>query len=277
MTTDLEGRRYVVTGANTGVGRAISEALVARGAHVTLCCRSAERAAAVLEATAGMPGQRRLVRLDLADLSSVREAAEVIGEGPIDALINNAGVGGLRGATVDGFEMAFGVNHLGHFLLTELLLPRLRRVVHVSSGSHRAPERLDFAGLRGPTRSWTGAAEYGVSKLCQLLYHHRLAGRGVPSHAADPGDVASEAYRHVPWPARVWMTRSMKPPSEGAKTPLRCTTEALRPGGFWVDGALSEPSALSQDPGLAAELDAASRAWCGLPAAPPPPPPQSAG
>ena len=261
MTADLAGSTYVITGANTGVGRATAEALAARGARLLLGCRSLERAREVERASRDAGGEAHLVQLDLADLASVRRAAESIAHlAPrIDALINNAGVAGARGVTKDGFELAFGVNCLGHFLLTHLLLPRVRRVVHLGSGSHARVEALELDSLRAPTRSLTGIREYAASKLCVMLFHHELARRhAMPlSVAADPGDVASDAWRHVPWPIRPLLTRSMKPPREGALTSLFCATdpsiEALH-GRSFVDCREDTPSALSRDAALAAAL-----------------------
>lgn len=266
----LEGRRCVITGANTGVGRATAVALAARGARVVLACRSAERAAGVLEELAGT-GAASFVELDLASLASVRRAAATIGAEPVDVLVNNAGVAGARGLTKDGFELAFGVNFLGHYLLTRSLLPALApgaRVVHLSSGSHFRAGRLDLDAARRRTATLTGVAEYATSKLCVMLFHHelarRLAGAGVLSIAADPGDVASDAWRHVPWPVRGWITRGMKPPSEGARTSVFCATDpSVVSGGFYVDARPSEPSALSRDEALAKELWVRSAAWAG--------------
>ena len=257
---DLEGRRYLVTGANTGVGRATAEQLAARGARVLLACRSAERARAALES---IGARATFVPLDLGDLASViRCAADA--RGRFDALINNAGVGGARGLTLDGFEYAFGVNHLGHYLLTRLMLPRVDRVVHLSSGSHFHADGVDFEMLTRPTASLTGVREYAVSKLCVMLFHHELARRGAASVAADPGDVASDAFRHVPCLARWWITRSMKPPREGARTPVHCATEAVEAGSFYVDREARPPSELSLEPTLGDALWRRSARWVGI-------------
>lgn len=274
MSADLRGLRYVITGANTGVGRATALALGARGADLVLACRSAERARGVMSDLAALPaaGEVELVLLDLASLASVRSAARRISGRPIDGLINNAGVGGTRGITTDGFELAFGVNHLGHYLLTRALLPSLRagaRIVHLSSGSHRHAAHLDLDAVRRRTASLTGISEYATSKLCVMLFHHelarRLGSRPLSTLAADPGDVASDAWRHVPCPIRAWLTRSMKSPEAGARTTLHCATEpSLRSGGFYVDEREHAPSALARDDGMARELWARSAAWTGL-------------
>lgn len=267
MSRDQTGRRVVITGANIGVGRATAEALARRGAHVVLACRSRERALPVRHAIRAEGGEASIVTLDLADLRSVARAAGRIAEAPFDVLIDNAGVGGARGVTADGFELAFGVNYLGHFALTRALLGSLRpggRVVHLGSGSHERAPGLDLEAARRPTRSFTGVPEYAHSKLCVMLFHaelsRRLAGTGLSSVAADPGDVASEAYRHVPWPVRAWMTRGMKAPAEGARAPSFCATDARAQNGRLYEagreGVAVEraPSERAADPALAAEL-----------------------
>jgi retinol dehydrogenase-12 len=263
---DLAGRRYVVTGANTGIGRATAHALAMRGAHVVRACRCDPDALPELPSAS-------YVRLDLGDLASVRAAANELGKEPIDALINNAGVGGTRGITKDGFELHFGVNYLGHYLLTRLLMPALReavpsRIVHVVSGSHHKARELDLARVREPTRSAFGLNEYASSKLCNLLFHHelmrRMIGSRVKSYAADPGNVASDGWRHVPWPIRPLMKLSMKSTERGALTSVFCTTEPI-PCGAYVDMRPDAPSRLSRDPALARELWERSAEWVGLP------------
>ena len=127
---DLDGRTFLVTGANTGIGKATARALAARGATVTLACRSQENGRRTIEEIAVQTGNRRLelLALDLGDLGSVRACAEAFLalDEPLHVLINNAGLAGRRGMTSSGFEIAFGTNYVGPFLLTSLLLDRLR-------------------------------------------------------------------------------------------------------------------------------------------------------
>jgi len=197
---DQTGRTVVVTGANSGLGLATSRALAAAGARVVLAVRDTARGDA---AAAGIPGSTEVRRLDLADLASVRAFAAAW-DGPIHVLINNAGVMNLpEGRTADGFERQFGTNHLGHFALTNLLLPHVAdRVVTLSSGMHRSPGtriRFDNLALHG---EYTPGAAYSQSKLANLLFTLELqrrlgeAGSPVRALAAHPGWAATELQGH---------------------------------------------------------------------------------
>ena len=198
------GKVAVVTGANSGLGLVVATELCRRGAHVVLGCRDTtrgEQALAQVRGSAG--GSAELVRLDLAELASVRAAAEEVEERHlrVDLLVNNAGVMALpQRSTADGFEMQLGTNHLGHFALTGLLLPALLRspsprVVTVTSALHRRG-RLDRADLMGAAdyRPWTA---YAQSKLANLLFAFELqrrcdaAGVRLLSVAAHPGYAAT--------------------------------------------------------------------------------------
>ncbi|MDH6697721.1 oxidoreductase [Streptomyces sp. MAA16] len=198
---DQSGRTAVVTGANSGLGIATVEALASAGAHVVLAVRDPRRGEA---AAARIPGSVEVRRLDLADLASVREFAAGW-RGDLDLLINNAGVMNIpESATKDGFETQFGTNHLGHFALTNLLLPHLtERVVTVSSGAHRMPgtprihfDNLDLTGEYAPMKA------YSQSKLANLLFtlelQRRLTAAGSPvrATAAHPGWAATNLQSH---------------------------------------------------------------------------------
>src|SRR5437879_6914922 len=130
MTADLHGRTWFVTGANSGIGRALVEALAARGGRVVLATRSEERTRPVLSAIQSRypAAGAQWVSLDVSDLGSVRRAAQAfLASGPpIDVLVNNAGIAGTRALTKAGFDLTYATNHIGPFLLTSLLLPRLR-------------------------------------------------------------------------------------------------------------------------------------------------------
>lgn len=195
---DLTGHTAVITGANSGLGRATATVLAAKGARVVLAVRDLAKGR---EALATMTGDLEVRRLDLADLDSVREFARDLDE-PIDLLINNAGLMiPPLGRTVDGFELQFGTNHLGHFALTNLLLPRIRgRVITVSSNGHRAGS-IDLQDLNWEHRPYRATRAYGQSKLANLLFtaelHRRLtvADSSVLATAAHPGMAATNLLR----------------------------------------------------------------------------------
>jgi retinol dehydrogenase-12 len=273
---DMAGRTVIVTGANSGIGRATALALARRGARVHVACRSAERAAAVVAEAASFtgPGSLAVLELDLASLSRVRRCAQRFldsGE-PLHVLVNNAGVAGQRGQSADGFELAFGVNHLGHFLLTTLLLDRLvdsapARVVTVSSVAHRQAPGVAFDAVRRPTRSFTGLPEYAVSKLCNVLFTQELArrqaGTGVTTYALHPGTIGSNIWRRVPWPVEPIMKRFMRSAEEGAATSLYCATApelAGVSGRYYDHSREKKPSAVATAE-LGAELWARSEEW----------------
>ncbi|MFB6717748.1 MULTISPECIES: oxidoreductase [unclassified Streptomyces] len=200
---DQSGRTAVVTGANSGIGLITARELARCGARVLLACRDETRGkeAESRIRTAVTGADVEFVPLDLADLDSVREFAAVRAPGRIDLLINNAGVMALPyGRTADGFERQFGVNHLGHFALTGLLLPKLldtpgARVVSVSSGMH-ALSNIDIGDLNSE-RNYRRWIAYGRSKTANLLFVHELArrlsalGSGVVAAAAHPGYAAT--------------------------------------------------------------------------------------
>jgi NAD(P)-dependent dehydrogenase (short-subunit alcohol dehydrogenase family) len=196
---DIPAKRVIVTGANSGIGRETARVLAAAGADVTLAVRNLEKGRA---AAVEIPGKTEVRELDLADLASVRRFAEEW-DGEIELLINNAGVMiPPLTRTADGFELQMGTNHLGHFALTALLLPRVTgRVVTVSSLAHRSG-KIDFGDLnweRKPYKAWPA---YCQSKLANLLFTSELqrrlnaAGSDVLSTAAHPGYTATNLQSH---------------------------------------------------------------------------------
>jgi NAD(P)-dependent dehydrogenase (short-subunit alcohol dehydrogenase family) len=276
--SDLAGRTFLVTGANTGIGRATAEGLARRGGRVYVASRSPEKGSAAVAAIRAATGNDAVeyLPLDLADLDSVRAcAASFLARGePLHVLVNNAGVVRTRGLTSQGFELMFGVNHLGHFVLTNALLGCLEasapaRVVTVSSDSHYAARGIDWDALRRPERGVTGLHGYAVSKLCNVLFSSELArrtvGTGVTTYALHPGMVASDIWRRVPWPVRPLILRRMLTVEQGAETSLYCAASpdvASDSGLFYDKCAVREPSAVAT-PALAADLWKRSEDWAG--------------
>ena len=233
----MRGRVCVVTGANRGIGMATALGLARRGATVVMLARDAQRGAAACEAVrrAGESDDVSLVVADLASMESVRAtAADIAGRHPaVHALVNNAGVNlARRTLTTDGLEATLAVNHLAPFLLTNLLLPALRRgaasgrstrVVTVTSEFERFG-RIAFDDLQGARRYW-GTLAYTQSKLANVLFTYelatRLAGSGITANCVDPGLVATDLMReHVlfrpRWLKAVW-GRVLATPEKGAR------------------------------------------------------------
>lgn len=262
----------LITGANSGIGRATAVALAQSGATVLLACRSAEATRPVLDE---IGPRAEHIPLDLADLRSVRTCAEEVlaRDEPLDVLINNAGVAGKRDVTAQGFELTFGVNHLGHFLLTTLLLDRLRasdgpaRVVNVASNAHLGAKGVDFDAVRRRTRSFGGLVEYQVSKLCNVLFTQELARRVDPAkvatYAVHPGVVASNIWRHVPWPIRPLAKRFMIDATTGAETSIHCATSPDLDdlSGRYFEKCEEREVSPRATPDLAADLWARSEEW----------------
>lgn len=233
-------RVVVITGANSGIGRETAFALAELGYELVLAGRHRDAMQPVLDriATHHPQARARFLRLDLADLHGVVESAETLlaDDDPIHVLINNAGVAGQRGVTTDGFELAFGTNHLGHFVFTQHLVDRLAasgnsRVVNVSSNAHLEARGIDWELLRRPTKSLTGLREYSVSKLCNVLFSAGLSARHDPqqlsSFALHPGVVSTNVWRRIPSPLLPVMRKVLKmvPADAGIVATMRAVTE----------------------------------------------------
>ncbi|MFQ6329419.1 oxidoreductase [Nocardia sp. CWNU-33] len=233
---DLGGRIAVVTGANTGIGFETARALAEHGAAVVLACRNREKAEAAADRIIQNTPSAALetTEMDLSSLDSISTAAEAIRSryDHVDLLINNAGVTGLSGTTADGFEIQFGINHLGHFALTGLLLDRLTtapaaRVVTVSSIGHRFG-RIDPDNPAAPAGS-----AYAKSKLANLLFTYeldrRLADTPAIALAAHPGGATTEVFRYSPAAFRLpnlAIARLLgRTPAMGARPTLRAATD----------------------------------------------------
>ncbi|SDU95770.1 Short-chain dehydrogenase [Microlunatus sagamiharensis] len=224
---DLSGSTVVVTGATSGIGRATAHALAAANARVVLAVRDTGKGDAV---AAALPGETLVRRVDLGDLGSVRRFAAGWDE-PIDVLVNNAGISvGKFGRTVDGFERQLGINHLGPFALTNLLLPQITgRVVSLSSQAERMG-RLDFDDLGFERRPYKEGAVYAASKLANLLFVAELqrrlaaAGSSVTAVAAHPGLVATAMTGQTTGIARLVTRWFAQAPEDGALPVLLAAT-----------------------------------------------------
>ncbi|MEM7288178.1 MAG: SDR family NAD(P)-dependent oxidoreductase [Actinomycetota bacterium] len=205
---DLAGRHFVLTGASSGLGEETTRALADHGATVTMLARDPEKNAAAADRVRGAVAgaDLRQAQVDLADLSSVRAVGDQLGDAPIDVLINNAGVMACPyGTTADGFEMQFGTNHLGHFVLTATLMPSILagespRVVTLSSAAHGRAD-VDLADPGFATTEYDPWISYGRSKSANALFARELARRsadtGLLSFAVHPGGIMTELGRHL--------------------------------------------------------------------------------
>ena len=277
VVSRLQNRVALVTGANTGIGQVTARRLCEMGAHVFVACRNAASGQAAVDAIrAAVAGaQIELLPLDLGDLQSVRACASAFLQRdlPLHLLVNNAGLAGAKGKTASGFELAFGTNHIGHFLLTQLLLDRIKqatsaRIVTVSSRAHYRASGLDWAALRETTASTVGLVEYNNSKLANALFSaelaRRLAGTGVAAYSLHPGVVATDVWREVPRPFRWLLKLGMISVERGAATTMYCATAAECAGesGLYYDKCrIKTASEMAQDKALAAELWRRSEEW----------------
>ncbi|XP_041652716.1 dehydrogenase/reductase SDR family member 13-like [Cheilinus undulatus] len=287
-TVKLHGKTAIVTGSNTGIGKETAIDLAKRGARVILACRSRQRGEAALEDVKRESGSNQVVlmQLDLRSLKSVRSFAETFleSESRLDLLINNAGIF-MQGKTEDGFGMMFGVNHLGHFLLTNLLLDRLKtsqpsRVVNVSSLAHNFG-KIDFDCLNTHKALGQGSLFsdvfriYSHSKLCNVLFTHELAkrlkGTQVTCYTLHPGAINSELARNTSsifqLCLRPFTAYFFKNTVQGAQTTLHCALqEGLEPlsGRYFSNCTLRNVYAKAKDDAAAKKLWELSERFCGL-------------
>ncbi|UVI33828.1 SDR family oxidoreductase [Paenibacillus spongiae] len=270
----MKDRIVVVTGANSGMGLATTVQLAREGAHVVMACRSAERGAQALAEARRLSGAAADIELmlcDLGSLASIRSFAEQFAAiyAKLDVLVNNAGVVTIkRQTTADGFEAMMGVNHLGHFLLTNLLLEQLLlapqgRVVTVSSGAHKVG-KIDFADahLTKGFRVWSG---YGQSKLANILFTRsladRLKGTNATANCVHPGAVSTNLGVSRETGFGKMIHTSLRPffltPQEGARTAvyLASSPEVTGVSGeYYYKLKTAKISRAAQDPLLADKL-----------------------
>ncbi len=268
---DLQGRTFLVTGANSGIGRATVEAIAERGGGVVLASRSEERTGPVVDAIRRRhpAADARFLPIDVSDLGSVHRAAEAfLATGQrLDVLVNNAGIAGTRGLSPQGFDLTYATNHIGPFLLTNLLLPRLLeapqgRIVNVASVAHLSVKAIDWSVLERRTIPKRSAfSDYAVTKLMNVLHARELArrlnGTRVTTYALHPGAVASNIWRSLPGPVRWFIKLFMLSNEQGAETTLYCaTTLELRTttGRYYATCREAPSNPLADDATLAREL-----------------------
>jgi NAD(P)-dependent dehydrogenase (short-subunit alcohol dehydrogenase family) len=220
--------RAIVTGGNSGVGKATAAALAAAGHRVVIACRDVTKAE---RAAAEMTGDVEVRRLDLADLASVRAFADSVDS--VDVLLNNAGVMGMPlTRTVDGFEAHIGINHLGHFALTCLLADRITdRVISVVSATYLFTH-IHLDDLNWHRRKYSKWSAYGESKLANLLFVAELATRGVRAYASDPGTTDTDITRSLGTGEHRRIRRLMHTPAQGARASLQAVTTDLPSGTY---------------------------------------------
>ena len=271
-------RVVLVTGSTDGIGRATARALAAGGMKVIVHGRSKVKVDAAIEQLSGeLPGaELDGVSFDLGSQKAVRNgAAQILERVPaLHVLVNNAGIfAGERTVTDDGIELTFAVNHLGPFLLTELLMPRLlesaatakipSRVIDVTSIAHtRGRIHLDDLSL---ANAWTGYAAYAQSKLANVMHAHSLAERHPPAsllaYSLHPGVISTKLLRQGFGPVTGATTES------GAKTSIRLAGEevASEPSGtYFSEGVATQPAAAARDAAARAALWEASAKLAGL-------------
>ena len=285
MVWDIAGKRVLITGGNSGIGRATAIELARRGARVTITARNSQRGRQAAEAIRRTDGvDVALGSLDLGSLDDVRRFVRTFTEDldHLDVLINNAGVmTGRRRETADGFEWTFAVNHLGPFLLTNLLLEHLTaaptaRVITVSSDAYRfARHGMDFEDLQ-MTRRYSSMRAYAASKLANILFalelDRRTRGAGLISTVLHPGVVATGFGRDPE--SALYMRIGMrlirpllKTPERGAETSILLSTapdEVLAESLFWSEGVAARPAKAATDAAAASRLWEVSERLVGL-------------
>ena len=282
----LDGKTVIVTGANTGIGKETAKNFIIRGATVVMGCRDLSKgtkAANDIKSATGNSDRILVRKLDLGSLKSIHEFAESFLRefSRLDILINNAGIMMCPFAlTEDGFEQQFGVNHLGHFALTNLLLPRMKesgpggRIINLTSVGHILFAYLNLDDLFWKLNQYDDVKSYAQSKLCNVLFtkelHRRLADDGIYSYAVHPGAVSTDLMRHnklllflSPLLSRIYF----KTPEDGAQTSIHCAVqedlESLS-GEYFADCARSKSHKWSYDVDKAKKLWAISEQLSGV-------------
>ncbi|XP_050313489.1 retinol dehydrogenase 13-like [Anthonomus grandis grandis] len=301
-TVKLTGKTAIITGCNTGIGKVTAQDFYKRGARVIMACRNQEKATKAAqdikqkcehEGTCNL-GELIVDELDLSSLKSIRQFTKKIidRESRIDILVNNGGVMTCpESKTEDGFEMQFGTNHLGHFLLTILLLPKIvhrnfessdpSRIVTVSSVAHERGT-MNFEDLNWEKRKYSAIGAYGQSKLANILFTKELARRlkeaninNVTTYSLHPGVIATELGRHMKdtygviatfvWGMLKWL---LKTPEQGAQTTIYCSVDEKckhESGLYYAECNVKTPTKLAQNQEDAERLWTESLKLVGLP------------
>jgi len=273
----LDGKIVVITGANTGIGKCTAMDLSKRGAKIVMLCRNLEKAEeAADEIRKATEGEVVVHKLDLASLASVRECAEQLGNSleKIDILINNAGIMACpEMRTKEGFEMQIGTNHFGHFLLTNLLMPLLKkaaptaRIINVSSLAHTRG-RMQWDDINWEKTPYSAVEAYGQSKLANVLFTKELArkgeGSGVNAYALHPGVINTELSRHMAdtYGPLINIFKLCMPliktPESGANTTIYCAVDesiADHNGRYYSDCKEKQPAPQAEN------LEDAKKLW----------------
>nr|XP_020459543.1 retinol dehydrogenase 12-like [Monopterus albus] len=268
----LDGKTVVITGANTGIGKETAIDLAKRGAKVIMACRDMEKAEAAVKEVIEKSGSENVLckKLDLSDIKSIREFAETINkeEPKVNILINNAGVMMCPyGKTADGFELQIGVNHMGHFLLTHLLIDLIKRsaparIISVSSMAH-SWSSINLEDINSE-KSYDKRKAYAQSKLANILFTRslakRLEGTSVTTYSLHPGVIQTDLYRHLNGPQQFLMkiiSPFTKSSVQGAQTTIYCAVEpslVKESGGYYSDCAPANCSADGKNDELAEKL-----------------------
>jgi retinol dehydrogenase-14 len=269
----LSDRTVLVTGASSGMGPHVATELARMGAEVVMVARDREKGEVARARAKARSGSQAisLMHCDFASQADIRKLASDFAakHARLDVLVNNAGsVSATRQLTGDGLEQTFAVNHLGYFLLTNLLLPLLERsapsrVVNVASVAHRQGD-IDFENLEYQRGGYTTMRAYSRSKLANVLFTaelaRRLAGKGVTVNCLHPGAVATNIWSYAPWfmrPLLAVAKRFMLGPEEGARAIVHLATSPDlegQTGGYYEKGRRVSPSPSAQDGALAKRL-----------------------
>ena len=277
----MKDKTILITGANSGIGLETAKNLAQTGAKIWMMARNPEKGKVAVEAVRASSGNDNihLQLIDLASLSSVRDAAKnLLTQNPrIDVLINNAGLIKMKKETTkDGFETVFGVNHLGPYLLTRLLLDRIQetaqtqgeaRTIFVSSALHQNNKGIQFDDLMWDNRKYSGMKAYGESKLANILTANEIARRygkdGIIAHSVHPGGAKSNIYRNGNIKGISLMVTKLVYAligislAKGAETPtfLAQSTEAAKSNGkYWAKNKITKAKLPENEAEVAARL-----------------------